>query len=592
MKYATRRVTVGALSAAVVATMAGVSTWAFAGETAAEAPVRLIVSTRSGADATAPLRTVSALGARSVDAGGGPAQQAMAALSAQTLEVSAARSKRVIAALRSDPSVSYVEVDHVRKASDLSPNDPMYTDGHQVEVDQVRLPAAWETTTGSAVKIAVLDTGVAKVGDLSGAVIGGWNYVSNNSNANDDQGHGTTVASIIGARGNNGAGMAGGCWSCVIMPVKVLDRYGSGYDSNVAKGIVFAVDKGAKIINMSLSGAAYSKTLSNAVAYANRKGVLVVAAAGNEGLTSARNTKRYPAALTDVLAVGATAQGSDARADFSSYNKKGDSWVDMAAPGVITGMDRAGVYHTNEEGTSFAAPMVAGAAGLLKTARPTYTGWSLQHALLKSARPIATNGWSRYGMLDAAKALTIATDVTPPVITGVSAPRAGARHHGTITVTPTGVKDTSSGVLKAALYANGVFQSHDFTSPYSLPYNSGRRNGAVRLTIRVYDKAGNQASFDRSIIVDNILPKVKITSAPKNKAKVKGSVKITATASDASGIARVELVINGKVASKDITSPYAFSFNAARQPKKMKVQIRAVDKAGNVKYDATRNYTR
>jgi len=590
MKHATRRVTVGALSVAVVATMAGISTWALAGETPAEAPVRLIVGTKLGADDSAPMRTVSTMGVRALDSSG-PAQQAMASLRAHSLEVSAARSAKVIAALRADPSVAYVEVDRVRKASDVSPNDPMYTDNHQVEVDQVQLPAAWETTTGAAIKVAVVDTGVTQVGDLSGAVIAGYNYVSNNSNTTDDYGHGTTVASIIAARGNNNAGMAGGCWACVILPVKVLDKNGSGFDSNIAKGIVYATDKGAQIINMSLGGTGYSKALSDAVVYANRKGVLVVAAAGNAGNTSQRNTKMYPAALTDVVAVGATAKGSDARASFSSYNKAGDTWVDMAAPGVITGMDRAGVYHTDQEGTSFAAPMVSGAAALIKSAHPSYTGWSLQHALLASARKISSDGWNKYGMLDAAKALTISTDVTPPTITGMT-PRVGSLNRGLITVVPSGVADGGSRVNKVNLYVNGVYQSQDFTAPYSLTYNSGRRNGTVKLQVRVVDKAGNQTAVERSIVVDNTFPTVKITSAPKNKAKVKGTVRIKATASDASGIRRVELLINGKVKSSDATSPYAFSFAASKQPTPMKVQIRAIDKAGNVKADTTRTYTR
>jgi thermitase len=588
MKHVTRRITVGALSAVVVATMAGVTTWALAAETPAELPVRLIVGTKLGADTAAPLRTVSTLGVRTLDTAG-PAQQAMASLRAHTLEVSAARSAKVIAALRSDPAVAYVEVDHVRKVSDVTPDDPMYTEGHQGEIDQVRLPAAWETTTGDAVKIAVLDTGVAKVGDLTGAVNGGWNYVSNTSNTTDDAGHGTTVASIIAARGNNGTGMAGGCWTCVILPVKVLDRNGNGYDSVIAKGIVYAADQGAKIINMSLGGTDYSKALSDAVAYANRKGVLVVAAAGNAGRTSSRNTKMYPAALTDVVAVGATAKGSDARAGFSSYNKSGDSWVDMAAPGVITGMDRYGVYHTDQEGTSFAAPMVAGAAGLIKTVHPAYTGWSLQLSLLSSARPIGS--WNKFGMLDAAKALTIATDVTPPAITGM-APRAGSLNRGTITVTPHGVADGGSRISKVNLYADGVYKAQSFTAPYALAYNSAGRNGTVKLQLRVYDKAGNETRYDRSIVVDNVLPAVKISSGPKNKAKVKGTVRIKATASDANGVRRVELLINGKVKSQDTSSPYAFSFTASKQPNPMKVQIRATDNAGNVRYDTARTYTR
>ena len=588
MKHVTRRVTVGALSAVLVATMTGVTTWALAAEPPAELPVRLIVGMKAGADTAAPLRTVSTMGVRALDTAG-PARQAMASLRAHTIEVSAARSAKVIAALRSDPAVAYVEVDHVRKVSEVTPDDPMYTAGHQREIDQVRLPAAWETSTGDAVKIAVLDTGVTKVGDLSGAVVGGWNYVSNTGNANDDSGHGTTVASIIAARGGNGAGMAGGCWGCVILPVKVLDRNGNGYDSVIAKGIVYAVDQGAKIINMSLGGPGYSKALSDAVVYANRKGVLVVAAAGNAGRTASRNTKMYPAAFTDVVAVGATARGSDARAAFSSYNKAGDSWVDMAAPGVITGMDRDGVYHTDQEGTSFAAPMVAGAAGLIKSAHPTYTGWSLQLALLSSARPIGS--WNKHGMLDAARALTIATDVTPPAVTGMT-PRSNSLNRGTVTVTPAGVADGGSRVNKVNLYADGVYKSQDFTAPYSLTYNSAGRNGTVKLQLRIYDKAGNETRYDRSILVDNVLPAVKITSAPKNKAKVKGTVVIKATASDANKVRRVELLINGKVKSQDTTSPYAFSFSAAKQPKTMKVQVRAIDNAGNARFDTARTYTR
>lgn len=592
MKHLSRRVTVGALSAAVVATMAGVTTWAFGAETPQAGPVRLIVGTKSGVDAAAGERSISALGMRAMDAGG-PAQQAMSELRARTVEVSAARSKAVIAALKNDPNVEYVEIDRVRQAYDLSPNDPMYTDKHQVEVDQVRLPAAWETTTGSAVKIAVLDTGVAKTGDLSGAVLGGYNYVSNNTNTADDKGHGTIVSSLIAARGNNGAGMAGACWQCQILPVKVLDKNGSGYDSNIAKGIVYATNSGAKIINMSLGGTGYSKVLGDAVAYANLKGVLVVASAGNAGESATyKNTKMYPAAYPDVVAVGATARGTDDRASFSSYNKPGDSWVDMAAPGIVTGMDKFGNYNTGQPGTSFSAPMVAGAAGLIKTVHPGYTGWSLQRALLVSARPIGGGGWSKYGMLDVAKALTITSDVAPPTVSGISSPGQGWRVHGTITVTPTGVGDAWSGVRNVDLYADGVYKAQDRTAPYSLKYNSAGRNGTVKLQLRVYDKAGNRTTFDRTIVADNTLPTVKITSAPKNKAKVSGTVKITATAADANGVRRVELLMNGKVIQTDTTAPYNFSFTASKQPKNMKVQVRAVDNAGNIRYDTARNYTR
>ncbi|MEV4638201.1 S8 family serine peptidase [Actinoplanes sp. NPDC049548] len=592
MKLVSRRVVVGALSATVVAATAGVSTWALAEEAPAE-PVRLVVGLKADADTEAPLRTVSTMGVRSVDASG-PAQHAMSELRARTLEVSPGRKDRVIAALQSDPNVKYVQVDHVRKAYDLTPDDPFYTEGHQPEVDQVKLPAAWETTTGAAsVKIAVLDTGVAKTGDLTGAVLAGYNYVSNNTNTADDYGHGTTVASLVAGRGNNGQGMAGGCWSCAIIPVKVLDKNGGGYDSNIAKGIVYATNAGAKIINMSLGGTASSKVLADAVSYANLKGVLVVAAAGNAGRTSQATTKQYPAAYPDVVAVGATARESDARADFSSYNKSGDSWVDMAAPGIVSGMDRFGNYHTGEAGTSFAAPMVAGAAGLIKTVHPSYTGWSLQRALLTSARPLAGNtGWTKYGMLDAAKALTIGTDATPPTIGGISSPGENWRVRGKVTVKTTGIGDAWSGVRNVDLYVDGKYKTQDRTAPYELVWDTAGRNGKAELELRAYDKAGNRTVFKRSVIADNTPPTVKITSGPANGAKVSGTVKLTATASDTYGLRRVEMLINGKVRQTDTTAPYNFSFKASSYASGMKVQVRATDLAGNIKYDATRTYKR
>ncbi|GID96704.1 S8 family serine peptidase [Amorphoplanes digitatis] len=588
MKFVSRRVAVGALSAAVVVTMAGVSTWALAADTAS-GPVRLVVGLKASApEAVTAAGTVHAMGIRSMDVAA-PAQKAMEALRAQTMEVPAARKASVIAALKRDPNVKYVEVDRARAAFDVTPNDPEYVAGKQPEIDTVKLPAAWDTTKGSAVKVAVLDTGVTGAGDLAGAVLPGYNYVDNNTKAADDNGHGTMVASLIAARGDDAAGMAGACWGCSILPVKVLDSEGGGWDSDIAKGIVWATNNGAKIINMSLGGEDYAQVLADAVAYANLKGVLVVAAAGNEN-TSA---KSYPAALPDVLSIGATVRGSDERADYSNY---GPSWVDMVAPGQV--LVPVGDKFQVLEGTSFSTPMVAGAAALVKSQHPEYTGWSISRALRVAARPLDYDGdgehdaWAQYGMLDAAKALTIGTELDPPTITGISYPGANWRLRGTFNVTPTGVADAWSGIRNVDLYVDGVYKSQDRTAPYALPFNTAGRNGTVKMQLRVYDKAGNRTTYDRTIIADNTVPTVKITSGPKNKAKVKGTVKLAVTASDTYGMRRVEMLMNGKVIQTDTAAPYKFSFTASKQPKKMKVQIRAVDLAGNVKYEATRNYTR
>jgi|SRR5688572_19688911 subtilisin family serine protease len=161
MKLTKRRVTVGLVSGAVVATMTSVSTWALAEDktrTAAAEPVRLVVGLKDG--------VTDALGARRTASGTG--RQSLAELDATTVEVPASSSASAIAALRSDPKVAWVEVDRVRKAFDLTPNDPLFV--RQPEMLDIKAPAAWEQTTGSAVKIAVVDTGVIAGGDLVGAV--------------------------------------------------------------------------------------------------------------------------------------------------------------------------------------------------------------------------------------------------------------------------------------------------------------------------------------------------------------------------------------------------------------------------------------
>jgi subtilisin family serine protease len=556
-------------------------------EVAEPGPVRIVVGLRAGADADAPVRAMTRVGGvrwvKSRTAG----HRQLDALRAQSAEVPGNRSKQAVAALRADPDVAYVEVERPVRAFDVTPDDVRYPE--QTELAEVTVPTAWDTTTGSALTVAVVDSGVTATGDLAGAVLPGYDYVNGDSNAADDLGHGTAVASLIAARGNNGAGMAGVCWTCRILPVKALDSDGYGYPSDIAAGIVYAVKNGAKIVNLSLGGAA-STVMADAVAYANLKGVLVVAAAGNNGGRSTATTPMYPAAYPGVLGVGATDSGSDAPADFTSRNSSATAWVDVAAPGIVTAMDHRGSYGV-VEGTSFSAPIVAGIGALVKTRNPSFTGYSLANAIAGTARPVGS--WVTLGKVDAARALTATTDRAAPTVTGAS-PASGAKVRGVITVRPSGVGDTGgSGVRNVDLYAKGAYVSQDVTAPYELKLDTTRQtNGTVALTVYVYDRAGNRASYSRSVIVDNLAPTVKITSAPKNKAKVKGTVTVKVSAADHYGVNRTELLINGKIIGTDKTSPYQFSFAASKQPKTMKAQVRAYDNAGNVRYETTRTWTR
>ncbi|WP_433374557.1 S8 family serine peptidase [Actinoplanes sp. CA-142083] len=507
------------------------------------------------------------------------------ALSATRVRVPSKRSASLIAQLRNDPSVSYVEVDQRRKASDVTPNDPEYAAGRQPEINEVNFPAAWEVTTGSAVKVAVVDTGVTQVGDLSGAVLPGYDFVNGDADPSDDAGHGTMVASLIAARGNDGAGMAGACWQCQVLPVKVLDSNGDGWDTDVANGIVWAARQGAKVINLSLGGPGNSKVLSDAVAYANDAGALVVAAAGNEN----SNVRSYPAAYVDVVAVGATSSGNT-RAWFSNYNYGTNTWVDVAAPGIVTAMGPDGKYYAQEPGTSFSAPIVSGIAGLVKTAHPSYTNWSLMNAVQRSATPIGS--WVYYGKVDAARALTIGTDTTPPSSPGMT-PAQGTRVHGTVTVTAGKLTDNWSGIRSVILYVDGVNKGWTKTAPYGVRWNSAGRNGPVLLSMRIYDKAGNIRVLGRWVIADNTAPAVRITKAPANKSKISGTVKVYYTGSDKYGISRYQLLVNGKAVQTHQTTKYPFTFVASKYPKtNIRVQVRAYDLAGNVRTTSTLVYHR
>ena len=310
-------------------------------------------------------------------------------LGVEVVSVPAGRAAAALGTLRRDARVAFAESDHRVQATDTTPNDPGWP--NQWSLPKVRAPLAWDTTTGSpSVVVAVLDTGVDSTQpDLQGAPVPGRDVVNNDADPTDDHGHGTYVAGIAGARGNNALGVASLCWSCAVMPVKVLGADGTGSYSNVAAGITWATDHGARVITMSLGGAASSTTLSAAVDYARQRDVVVVASAGNDGTT----TPNYPAAIPGVLSV-AGSDANDARYSWSTYG----SWVALTAPGCNLTTGRSGWYGTFC-GTSSSTPVVAGIAGLARSAAPSASGVTVEQALRASAVPV---GYVASGRVDAA----------------------------------------------------------------------------------------------------------------------------------------------------------------------------------------------
>ncbi len=312
------------------------------------------------------------------------------------------------------------------KPTPTKPNDPMYKS--QWHFNMVNAEAAWGVTQGQGVIVAVIDTGVSpgklengkasrfkRVPDLKETeFVKGFNFVNNNADPSDGNGHGTHVAGTIAQSTNNGFGVAGLAPKAKIMPIKVLSDGGSGSVADIANGIRFAADNGAKVINMSLGGGMYSATLANAVKYAHKKGVTVACAAGN----GSRQKVEYPAAYPGCVAVSAL--GPDEKlAFYSSYGKEtdiaapgGDTRVDLNKDGLPDGVLQDTIARGDPnshgfypyQGTSMATPHVAAAAALVISTGVTDPD-RVEAVLKASAKKL--NDPIRYGAggLDAAAAV-------------------------------------------------------------------------------------------------------------------------------------------------------------------------------------------
>ncbi len=330
---------------------------------------------------TPPLEAASILAQQDLAIG-----EEIQGLQVRRVAVPPGQEQAMVERLSQDPRVEYAELDYLVYAT-IIPNDTEYY--RQWGPAKIQAPAAWDLTVGdSNVIIAIVDTGVdLNHPDLDDKIVAGWDFVNEDSYAWDDHGHGTHVAGIAAAETNNGDGVAGISWGALIMPVKVLDQQGDGYYSDVAEGILWACSQGAEIINLSLGGSEPSATLQDAVEEAYDDGCLMVAAAGNGGGYGVDYPGRYP----ETIAVAATDQ-SDSRASFSDYGPQ----IDVAAPGVAVYSTLW--FHTYgwKDGTSMAAPHVAGLAALVWSRCPDMTNTEVQDVIESTADDLGSSGWDIY----------------------------------------------------------------------------------------------------------------------------------------------------------------------------------------------------
>ena len=281
----------------------------------------------------------------------------------------------------------------------------------------------WTTTTGQGVIVAVVDSGSGPHPDLAENLLPGRSIIgtveSQDGRDIDASGHGTHVAGIIAAVANNGIGGSGVAPNAKILPIQVLDQAGQGDARDVAAGVRFAADNGARVINLSLGGATESSSLTQAITYANDKGVLVVAAAGNGG---AADKPKWPASLDLTLAVTAVDQANNA----TSFDQRGD-YIDLSAPGANIVSTAKGDYVTLS-GTSMAAGFVAGAAALLFAAEPRVTNAQVRDILLRTATDIGEPGRDvtfGAGLINMVAALAELQRMYPPI----AAPQLAAVGH-------------------------------------------------------------------------------------------------------------------------------------------------------------------
>ena len=291
--------------------------------------------------------------------------------------------------LRLQPEVEFAEPNFLIRKDQLVTSDPQFAEqwalrntgqtGGQFGSD-INVTTAWQTTTGAQeTVIAVIDSGIdfthpdlsnnewtnafpGAEGDLHG-----WDYITDSNVIKDEQGHGTAIAGIIAAQGNNAIGISGVMWHASLMSLRVLDSTGTGDVGSAVEAIDYAVSHGAQVINLSWGTSGSSEALKDAIERAIRRGVVVVCSAGNNG-QDVDASSYYPASFgsRDLIAVAAT-DNYDQLTTWSDYGRRN---ITVAAPGNNILTTQPGGNYASVSGTSASAPLVSGVAGLLKSGSP------------------------------------------------------------------------------------------------------------------------------------------------------------------------------------------------------------------------------
>ncbi len=548
---------------------------------------------------------------------GFPLELAVPDIQVYSVSVPEGQEKTWVRLFKEDPRVEYAELDHYARAY-LVPNDPLWRD-YQWYMQNIKAPQAWDITTGSPqIKVAILDTGIDPTHpELQGKVVGGYDAIQGTNQFQDTNGHGTHVAGLAGALGNNREGIAGMGWGISLLGVRVLGPSGEGSDSSIARGITWAANNGARVINLSLGSPFFSQTVANAVRYALGQGALVIAASGNEYLKG--NPPSYPAALKEVMAVGAT----DYRNRHASYSTANNN-VSVSAPGgdpfsandadplhwiLSTWRTRTSLYQM-AAGTSQAAPLVAGLAALLWSVDPTLTPNQVRGIIEQTAVDLGDPGkdpFFGWGLIDAGAALNkvapppaeplVKMMIIEPVDKSFVSGKIAIR--GNITGDPSGLYRAQFGPGENPI---NWFDIGDFPSTGSsnlLGYwdTTQVNDGLYTLRVAKLDSSGKEiASSQVQVVVDNTPPEAKIV-APSEGEVLWNAFTLTGILNDAF-LESVSLEIGSgtdpsqwiplTMLSEEPSSqikPLAFWNPSTFTPGWYTLRLTARDRAGNISVD-------
>ena len=310
--------------------------------------------------------------------------------------------------LKNNRFIEYVEPNYILNFSYV-PNDTNYN-SQAASLNLINASAGWEIATGKkgkVVTVVVVDSGVAPHTDFP-AQSNGYAAVSSQAYNNDRVGHGTGVAGVISAIGDNGYGIAGLNWNTNLVSSKVDDASGATSVANVVLAITWAADNGAKVINISLGLTSDSTILRKAIDYAYGKGCVIVAGTGNDG----KNTVLFPANYSNVLAVGAVNSAGTGKESWSNYGPE----IDVVAAGYVYTTQKSGGF-ANVSGTSFSTPQVSGLASLILSIYPDATNEEVYSLIRQGAKPLGGgyNEQTGYGLIDVEKTLKLASAIAPPV---------------------------------------------------------------------------------------------------------------------------------------------------------------------------------